>query len=768
LKGETAMALRFHWRLPIGGETTVAPRSSLNGAAAGRPDLGAQVRFCHEAARLDFDSLLIDFGLSKPDPLLLASALGAATEQVKFLVAYRPGLTSPTLFTQQVNTLSALIGGRVSLNFVAGNSPIELRAYGDYLSHDERYARMDEFLSICQALWRGVGPLSFRGQYYRVENAEVVTPFASERGSGPEIFISGTSQRARDIAVKHDAIWLRFADTPDRLRTEIQSGRPPKGGVGLRLSVLTRPTRDEAVLAARSLVSDFAVGDVAWEKERAFVRHSDSHGIKSAYGISDSEWLDETLWSGAVRFFGAAALTLVGSPDQVASALVRFHRIGVSHFVLSGWPKLDAMIDFGENVLPLVREKERTDPSCGPLFDESRTHSMADDPTEIDVERSMGSTSGASTLSDRPPAPHDGHQELAPMPVSLRRKLEGSSPWYELPRADKATPAPAAEPASPDEIVHLGSYNHEFWSIQRGLKAVTDCDVSAADAAVAGLVGRRVVSWHPHFWNSVPESSRRGSQVIGFFYHHLSEYFDDPQLIAGLCFTRQMRDTLLRRQPGKPVRVVRVGGAEDANGHGHPVMLREGRRLVLLMAGSAGARMGAAGTPGHSILRKGADLIPLIADRLAPARFAWCFLGVGWEPYAEELTRRGFHVTYPGPLANPGHYRFFPSADVYLMLSRLEGGPLTLLEAMGVGLWPLCTPTGVAPEVVTAGVNGDLLPALCDGNEEEVADAVAIALDRLDRDSLLQSRRAVQHSVSAYNWRNFREDVISFIGEVFP
>jgi glycosyltransferase involved in cell wall biosynthesis len=374
---------------------------------------------------------------------------------------------------------------------------------------------------------------------------------------------------------------------------------------------------------------------------------------------------------------------------------------------------------------------------------------------------------GVATLSDHQPALDLGHHESAPMPVSLRRKLEGSLPWYEPP-ANQGAAAPQTEPASASGIVHLGSYNREFWSIQRGLKAVTDRHVSAAEASVTGLAARKVVSWHPNFWHSVPTPLKSESRVIGFFYHHLAELFDDPQIVAGLCFTRHMRDTLVRRQPGKPVRVVRVGGTEDANRHSLPVPPPHDDRLVLLMAGSANARMGPAGTPGHAVSRKGVDLIQKVADRLEPARFSWSFLGVGWEPHAAELTRRGYSVTYPGPLADPCHYPYFQRADVYLMLARLEGGPLTLLEAMGVGLWPVCTPTGVANEVVTPSVNGDLLPAIRDGNTEKVADAVAIALNRLEPDAIRQTRLAVRQSVSAYNWPNFREDVMTFIGEIFP
>ena len=58
---------------------------------------------------------------------------------------------SPVTFVQQLNTLSNLIGGRFALNIVAGHSPEEQRSYGDFLDHDRRYDRTDEFLAVCRA-----------------------------------------------------------------------------------------------------------------------------------------------------------------------------------------------------------------------------------------------------------------------------------------------------------------------------------------------------------------------------------------------------------------------------------------------------------------------------------------------------------------------------------------------------------------------------------------------------------------------------------------
>ena len=133
------MNMRFHWRLPLGGEISGLTRAAISArVTTGLPDLDVQTEFCRRAEECGIDSLLIDFGSSKPDSILLAAALGMATQKIKLIVAYRSGLASPTAFVQQLNTLSALIDGRFSLNIVAGYSPEEQRAYGDFLDHDER------------------------------------------------------------------------------------------------------------------------------------------------------------------------------------------------------------------------------------------------------------------------------------------------------------------------------------------------------------------------------------------------------------------------------------------------------------------------------------------------------------------------------------------------------------------------------------------------------------------------------------------------------
>src|SRR5215470_5516867 len=220
------MNLRFHWMLPKGGEVAIKTarataryraKSTASTSPATRPDMEGWVRFAFHAEEAGIESVLISFSRYEPDPLLVSCALGRATRKLKFIAAFRSGLTQPTTFVQQVNTLSALIGGRVALNVVAGSSSSEQRGYGDFLAHDERYARAEEFLTICRSFWLSGGEADFDGKYYRVERGKLHTPFLAPDRATPEIYVSGHSEQSERLACAVGTCWLRVADTPRKL-----------------------------------------------------------------------------------------------------------------------------------------------------------------------------------------------------------------------------------------------------------------------------------------------------------------------------------------------------------------------------------------------------------------------------------------------------------------------------------------------------------------------------------------------------------------------
>jgi alkanesulfonate monooxygenase len=348
--------LRFHWSLSAAGDPMRAAQA--RGAASGVPDFQAHVEFCRHAARCEIESLLTAFGFHRPDPIVLATALGLASESVAFLVAVRSGVSSPTAFVQQVNSVSVLTGGRIRLNVVGGHTPAEQQYYGDFLTHDERFARTDEFLTVCRALWEGGGPVTFRGAHYRVEGARLSTPFLAPGRTAPEIYLGGSSAAAVAQAIKHADCLLTVPDTPDRLAERVRPVLESGTEVGLMVSLIARETREEAHEAAAALLARVANG--SRKVHREFSKRSDSVSFTTVLGMAEAHdaWLSPTLWTGAVPFLGAPSMALVGSYDEVADALWDYRARGVSQFLFLGWPDRDEMTRFAEGVLPRVRRRE--------------------------------------------------------------------------------------------------------------------------------------------------------------------------------------------------------------------------------------------------------------------------------------------------------------------------------------------------------------------------------------------------------------------------
>jgi alkanesulfonate monooxygenase len=324
----------------------------------------AQLALCRRAEESGIDSLLMAIGFARPDPLALSVALAAHTGSIKFMVACRAGLIAPTLFVQQINTLSALSNGRVHVNMVAGHTPHELGYYGDFLEHDARYERLDEFLEVCRLFWCGPAPVKFRGRYYQIEGGRLNTPFVSPTAAVPEIFMGGNCERAVEIAARHASCLWRLAREPNQFRKEA-AGLPESGTeVGLLVSLIARPTRREAVRAAEELIAPF--GEETRAVHRDFARASDSVGVRSTYALAegaDGPWRGECLWVGAVPYLGAPAIALVGSFDEVARALFEYKRNGISQVLFMGWPDLEEMTFFGQEVLPRLRQLEAKEPA---------------------------------------------------------------------------------------------------------------------------------------------------------------------------------------------------------------------------------------------------------------------------------------------------------------------------------------------------------------------------------------------------------------------
>jgi alkanesulfonate monooxygenase len=346
--------------LPKGGEVMLDGRQTPLEAAryriesmstdspAPKPDLKGWTHFARRAEAAGIDSVLISFSRYEPDPFLVSCALGQAVRKLKFIIAYRSGLMQPATFVQQMNTASALVQGRVSFNIVAGSSSEEQHGYGDFLSHDERYERAEEFLAVCNAFWATDGEVNFKGKHYCVEQGRLATPFTGTDQTRPEIYVSGHSERSETLAYSQGSCWLRVAEAPEKLAPIVARARRRGIDVCLRLCLICRPSREEAVRVAESLLP-------VDRGESTTTLKDDSQMYREGKRIkSDEHWLNRSLWTGLVPHYGPVWTTLLGTPREIADVLLEYERIGVTEFIISGWPEVDTVDVFGREVLPLL------------------------------------------------------------------------------------------------------------------------------------------------------------------------------------------------------------------------------------------------------------------------------------------------------------------------------------------------------------------------------------------------------------------------------
>jgi alkanesulfonate monooxygenase len=357
------MSLTFHWFLPTYGDSRyiVGGGHGLPAGVAGgaRPaTLGYLGQIARSAEQLGFVGALTPTGAWCEDAWLTTAMLTEVTESLKFLVAFRPGLLSPTLAAQMAATFQRHSQGRLLLNVVVGGEPHEQRAYGDFLNKDERYARCDEFLHIVRSVWRG-GPVDFKGRYLQVEGATI--PQLPD--PTPPLYFGGSSDAAGPVAARHTDVYLTWGEPLEPVARKVEWIRKLAGAegrsvrFGIRLHVITRDTADAAWAEAHRLLA--ALDPESIRKIQAGLARSESVGQKRMIelhqgGSTDNLVVGPNLWAGVGLVRGGAGTALVGSHTEVAERIKEYAGVGITEFVMSGIPHLEEAYWFGEGVLPLL------------------------------------------------------------------------------------------------------------------------------------------------------------------------------------------------------------------------------------------------------------------------------------------------------------------------------------------------------------------------------------------------------------------------------
>lgn len=324
-----------------------------------QPDYVETVARAHEAA--GFDRALVAFHSNSPDSTLIASHAASVTKKLKFLIAHRPGFTAPTLAARQFTTLDVFNGGRTAVHIITGGDDHELRADGSYLGKDERYARTDEYLDVLRQEWTREKPFDYQGKYYQVEGAH--SQVKSPQLPHIPLYFGGSSAAAIAVAGKHADVYALWGETYEQVREVVNQVRAEaaRHGRSIRFSLSLRPILADTEAQAWERAERILQQATALAEQNGFVRREPPNegSRRLLAAAAQGSRLDKRLWTGIAGLLGAQgnSTSLVGTPKQVAEALLDYYDLGITTFLIRGFDPLNDAIDYGKRLIPLTRQR---------------------------------------------------------------------------------------------------------------------------------------------------------------------------------------------------------------------------------------------------------------------------------------------------------------------------------------------------------------------------------------------------------------------------
>jgi alkanesulfonate monooxygenase len=347
------------------------------------PDYLVAISQAHDEG--DFDRVLIGYGAVGPEGWAVASSVLSSTKKLKVLVAHRPGFVQPVVLARMAATLDHLSGGgRIAIHFITGGDEADQRREGDFVPHDTRYRRTREMMVITRRIWSEDSPFDFEGEFYRYENAfssvKPVTP------GGIPFYFAGASPPAIEVGAAEADVYAFWGEPRDQVAARMKTINEAAAHVGrnLRFSLSLRPiiadSEEEAwekaewiaeetaarieLAKARMAGQKDAYEGLGGQRNATFSVDRDTSGTTSVGRrrliemSADKDVYDERLWMKVANLTGAAgnSTALVGTPEQVAAAMLRYYDLGITTLLLKGFDPLVDAIDFGKSLIPLVRE----------------------------------------------------------------------------------------------------------------------------------------------------------------------------------------------------------------------------------------------------------------------------------------------------------------------------------------------------------------------------------------------------------------------------
>ncbi len=312
----------------------------------------------HEAA--GFDLVLVGYSSSSAEGFLVALHAAEHTQRLGYLVAHRPGFVAPTLMARKIATFDHLSGGRLAVHIITGKTDDEQEGDGDFTPKAERYRRAAEYLELMKLAWSSEQPFDFSGEFYRVKGAHSdVRPLQKPH---PPLFFGGASDGALAMGARLCDVYAIYAEPLASTRERMAQFRAQAAAFGRTpgFNVSVRPiiaTSEGAAWDKANKILAAMTGKKGWSRQETASGPVDNAGRRLMGFALERDVHDERLWMPIARATGALGNTscLVGTPEQVAQAILRYYRLGVGSFLIRGFDPFNDTVEFGRELIPRIK-----------------------------------------------------------------------------------------------------------------------------------------------------------------------------------------------------------------------------------------------------------------------------------------------------------------------------------------------------------------------------------------------------------------------------
>lgn len=262
------------------------------------------------------------------DPWHVSQIIIENTKSLAPLIAIQPVYMHPYSVAKKIATLGYLYGRRIYLNMLAGGFKNDLLALNDPTPHDKRYARMVEYTTIIKRLLENSAPVSYEGEFYKVDKLRLTPPLPQDLFPG--VLLSGSSEAGLAAAKALGATAIKY---PKPAKEERDANVVVDGiDSGIRVGIIARKDEDEAWKIAHARFPEDRKGQIT---QRLAMKVSDSIWHKQLSQLAeDREGKRDVYWLLPFQNYKTFCPYLVGNYEEVAQELGRYMGGGYGTFIL--------------------------------------------------------------------------------------------------------------------------------------------------------------------------------------------------------------------------------------------------------------------------------------------------------------------------------------------------------------------------------------------------------------------------------------------------